>query len=259
MKRKHVPQVVTTVAKKLAYRFYHFSEKVFQPPFDRYDFETFDVINRVVKRDSNCIDIGAHKGEILNALIKKAPAGRHIAFEPIPYLFQRLKKKYKDRVQLFNTALSSEVGEATFTVFKDRPAVSGLKERNFDNAAYNKEQIIVKVERLEDLVPAGQPVHLIKIDVEGAELEVLKGAKRILEQYHPVVLFEFGKGGSDLYGATPELMYDFFDALGYTLTLQQYFLKNQPGFSRAEFIGQFEKGYNYFFLAHKADKPVLTS
>ncbi|MGJ7032875.1 FkbM family methyltransferase [Niabella hirudinis] len=256
MKRKYVPQLVTTVAKKIAYRFYRFSEKVLQPPFDRYDFETFDVLKRVLRKDSNCIDIGAHKGEILQAILKAAPAGRHIGFEPIPYLFNQLQKKYGGRVRLFNTALSSEAGEAEFTVFKDRPAVSGLKERSFEDAHYDTEKIRVKLERLEDLVPGNQPVHLIKIDVEGAELEVLKGARRILEQYKPLVLFEFGKGGSDLYGATPELVFDFFDELGYTLSLQQYFLKGQPGFNRHEFIGQFEKGYNYFFMAYPAGAEI---
>ncbi|MCF3108933.1 FkbM family methyltransferase [Niabella sp. CC-SYL272] len=257
MKRKYVPQVVTTAAKKMAYRFYHFSEKVLQPPFDRYDFETFDVIKRILKADSNCIDIGAHKGEILSVILKRAPQGQHMGFEPIPYLFAQLQKKYGNRVRLFNTALSSEAGEAEFTVFKDRPAVSGLRERNFEHAQYATEKIRVKVERLEEAVPPDMPIRLIKIDVEGAELEVLKGAERILRQHRPVVLFEFGKGGSDLYGATPELMFDFFDGLGYTLTLQQYFLKGQPGFNRHEFIGQFEKGYNYFFMAYDAGGEML--
>ena len=238
----------------MAYRFYRFSEKVLQPPFDRYDFETFDVLKRVLRKDSNCIDIGAHKGEILKAILKAAPDGRHMGFEPIPYLYNQLQQKYGRRVQLFNTALSSEAGEAEFTIFKDRPAVSGLKERSFEEARYHTEKIRVLLDRLEDLVPANLPIHLIKIDVEGAELEVLRGAKRILEQYKPVVLFEFGKGGSDLYGATPELMFDFFDALGYTLTLQQYFLKGHQGFNRHEFIGQFEKGYNYFFMAYEAGR-----
>jgi len=250
MKRKYVPQVVTTAAKKLAYRFYHFTERVFQPPFDKYDFETIDVIKKVLNKNSNAIDIGAHKGEILKAILKQAPGGKHTGFEPIPYLFQQLQKKYGSKAALYNMALANEAGEAEFTIFKNRPAVSGLKERGFENAQYEKEKIKVKVERLDDIIPQDQPVELIKIDVEGAELEVLKGAKRILRSYKPVVLFEFGKGGSDLYGATAELMYDFFDELGYTLTLQQYFLKNQPGFNRHEFIGQFEKGYNFFFMAY---------
>lgn len=254
MKRKYVPQVLTTLAKKMAYRFYHFSNKVLQPPFDKYDFETIDIIKRVLTPTSNCIDIGAHKGEILKEMLQQAPKGKHLAFEPIPYLFKKLQSKYGHRATLYNLALANEAGVAEFTVFKDRPAVSGLKAREFEYANYQQEKIKVKIERLDDLVPAELPVHFIKIDVEGAELEVLKGARRILEQYQPVVLFEFGKGGSELYGATPALMFDFFNELGYTLTLQQYFLNHQPGFNRAEFIGQFEKGYNYFFMAHVLDK-----
>lgn len=252
MNRSNIPQWLVTIANTVAYRFYRFSNKVVRPTFDYYDFETIDVIKTILKRNSNAIDIGAHKGTILRQILKQAPEGKHIAVEPIPYLYQKLERKFGKRVTLLNLALADETGETEFTLFKDRPAVSGLKARHFDNAAYKKELIKVQVRKLDDLVPQDQNVDLIKIDVEGAELEVLKGARGILERNKPVVLFEFGKGGSELYGATPELMFDFFDVLGYTITLQEYFLENRPGFNRAEFLGQYEKGYNYFFMAYPA-------
>ncbi|HRN57757.1 MAG TPA: FkbM family methyltransferase [Agriterribacter sp.] len=252
MNRKHIPRILVTIANAAAYRFYRFSNKVVSTTFDYYDFETIDVIKAVLKRNSNAVDIGAHRGTILRQILKQAPEGKHIAIEPIPYLYQKLERKFGKKVTLFNLALANETGEATFTVFKDRPAVSGLKARHFDHVTYKKELIKVQVRKLDDLIAQDQKTDLIKIDVEGAELEVLKGARRILEKNKPVVLFEFGKGGSELYNATPELMFDFFDELGYTITLLEYFLKNREGFNRTEFLGQYEKGYNYFFMAYHA-------
>ena len=49
----------------------------------QYDRLTALILEQVIKQDSNCIDIGCHKGEILEVMIKHAPKGSHFAFEPI--------------------------------------------------------------------------------------------------------------------------------------------------------------------------------
>lgn len=256
MNRKYIPQFVTTIAKGAAYRLYRFSDKVLKPPFDKYDFETFEVFKRVLKKDSNCIDVGAHKGDVLSKIIKNAPAGTHFAFEPIPYLFDRLKKIFKNRVALYNYALSDAEGEATFTVYKNRPAVSGLKDTMFDDKEYKKETITVQVKKLDDMIPADMPVSLLKIDVEGAELQVLKGASKLIESYKPVVLFEFGWAGSRFYDVTPEEMFDFFTERGMLLSSLEYFLSKKPALDKSDFCSHFHKGYNYFFIAYDEAKHV---
>ena len=50
----------------------------------RYDHQTRQVIRRVCRPDSTCIDIGCHKGEVLEIMRQAAPEGHHFGFEPIP-------------------------------------------------------------------------------------------------------------------------------------------------------------------------------
>ncbi|MCR6638471.1 MAG: hypothetical protein NVV82_05610 [Sporocytophaga sp.] len=75
----------------------------------KYDRDTKKVIELVCKENSNCIDIGCHKGEILDLFIKHSPSGRHMAFEPIPMLFEVLEENYRDQnVSLYKYALSEK-------------------------------------------------------------------------------------------------------------------------------------------------------
>lgn len=252
--RKIIPDSLILLAKKGAFNLYKFTDKYFTGPFDVYDFQTIRVINKVLKPNSNYIDIGAHKGHILRDLIKKAPDGSGFAFEPIPPLFEKLQKSYGKKVKLFNLALSDEKGEAEFSYVVDRPAISGLKERKIEGEDYNTKKIKVTIDTLDSLIPADAQIDLIKIDVEGAEFGVLKGGVNTIKRCKPVILFEFGIGGSDLYNTTAEMMYDFFTSCGMSVSILDYFLKGKAAFNREEFIGQFNKGYNYFFIAYDMKK-----
>jgi FkbM family methyltransferase len=252
--RKIVPDAIILAAKKGAYRLYNFTDKFFTGPFDVYDFQTTKVINKVLKRNSNYIDIGAHKGHILRELIKVAPDGKGFAFEPIPPLFEKIKKQYGKKVAMYNLALSDEIGEAEFSYVVDRPAISGLKERTVEGEDYHTKQIRVTIEMLDNIIPADVQIDLIKIDVEGAELGVLKGGVNTIKRCKPYILFEFGLGAADLYNTTPEMVYDLLDSCGLSVSTLEYFLKERPPFDRAEFIGQYTKAYNFFFIAYDGKK-----
>jgi FkbM family methyltransferase len=145
----------------------------------QYDAAAQRIYNRVIKSDSNCIDIGCHKGEILDQFLKFAPRGSHFAFEPIPAMFQKLQEKYSHHpnVHLFDCALSDHTGSATFQYVSNAPAYSGLRQRRYDISAPQIIPIDVKLNRLDDVIPENVSVGLIKIDVEGAEYEVLMGGK----------------------------------------------------------------------------------
>ena len=92
-----------------------------------YDRETFEVMQQCLARDSNCIDVGAYRGDILRHLIKHAPDGEIYAIEPIPENCAYLKKKYP-HVHLHHAALSDEMGKATFFHVQGRPARSGRQQ-----------------------------------------------------------------------------------------------------------------------------------
>lgn len=57
-----------------------------------YDRQTRQVIAKVCRHDSNCIDVGCHKGEVMDIIFRCAPDGKHFGFEPIPSMYESLKK-----------------------------------------------------------------------------------------------------------------------------------------------------------------------
>jgi FkbM family methyltransferase len=216
----------------------------------RYDYFTKKIIRAYCSPDSNCIDAGTHKGEIMDLFIQYAPDGRHYGFEPIPDLFSALKKKYKTNRNciILPYALSSIKEKTSFNYVTTNPAYSGLKKRKYDKP--EKEILItVQTERLDDVIPLNLPIKIIKIDVEGAELGVMQGAAKLLSKHKPLLIFETGVGGSDVYGTTPEKIFAFLSGLNYSLNLLDRFLDKKPALSEKAFCDQFYNRKNYYFIA----------
>ncbi|MGO9335618.1 MAG: FkbM family methyltransferase [Acidimicrobiales bacterium] len=159
------------------------------------------LMRRTLRRDSNCLDVGAHSGTFLAEFQRLAPRGNHIAYEPMPALASALSERFPD-VDVREVALSDEDGESTFVHVVDLPEYSGLRERSYPRDVAT-ETITVRTERLDDHLPDGWLPAFVKIDVEGGELGVLKGAVETLNRAGPVVAFEHGPGAADRYGTTP--------------------------------------------------------
>ncbi len=218
---------------------------------ERYDRQTEAVIKKVCRPDSVCIDVGSYEGEILHLMMKYAPAARHAAFEPIPHQYFLLRKKFGDRADIYPFALGKEEKVSTFQYVTSNPTYSGLKKRNYKGKE-NIVEIKVQVRPLDDVISSDLPIHLIKIDVEGGEYDVLLGGKRILEKWKPYLIFEHGIGAADKYGVSPTDLYQLLTTeSGYKLCLMQDFLKNEneKGFSLNEFEDQFWNSKNCYFIA----------
>ncbi len=229
---------------------------------EKYDRETKAVLRRVCAPDSRCVDIGCYKGDILRTMMEAAPRGRHIAFEPVPAQYQFLKEHFGASADIYPYALGNENGSTVFHYVKSNPTYSGLQRRQYKGVE-EIEPIQVEVRKLDDVIPLTTPVHLMKIDVEGGELDVLKGSRQILEKWHPYLIFEHGLGGSDRYGTTPVEVFQFLSTLGYRLTLMEDFLKGRSaeGFTQAEFAEQFDRQLNCYFLgihSHHESSLLLT-
>lgn len=216
----------------------------------RYDILTGKILKRELKSDSNCIDVGAHKGEILEELIRLSPKGRHIAFEPIPDMYSSLQKKFGNVADIFPYALSDHSGETEFNVVLDDPAYSGLQKRTYKTESPTINKIKVEVKRLDDIeAVTSRKIALIKIDVEGGELDVLKGAVQLLERDKPLIIFECGKGASEYYGAGPELVYGRLNTLGYSLYTISSFFTEKSALTKDEFKHLYDHGKEYYFVA----------
>lgn len=214
-----------------------------------YDRLTQKIIKSYLKPTSNCIDVGAHKGEILDLILKQAPHGTHFAFEPIPLFFERLKENYSQKVHVFPFALAEKSGVTSFNFVKNAPAYSGLKERDYLIEKPEIEQIEVELKALDEVIPADVKIDFIKIDVEGGEFDVLKGAQRILKEDMPIILFESGLGASEFYGTTPVALFEFFQKLGYQLFTLKNYVKSSSTLSKEEFKNLYDTNTEYYFVA----------
>jgi FkbM family methyltransferase len=161
------------------------------------------IMASVLRRASNCVDVGCHGGSMLRWMLRVAPDGQHIAVEPIPHLAEALRQKFPT-VTVHEAALSDRAGTAEFDIIDDDLALSGFGRKSIATHGMRTRTITVRTMRLDDLLPPDLPVHLVKIDVEGAELPVLEGAVHTLKSWKPYVLLEHGSGPND--GAIYELL-----------------------------------------------------
>lgn len=153
----------------------------------------------------NCrtfIDVGANFGLFAVFMAQKAWCSRVHAFEPDPRNFAQLLANLFlndlcDRVVAHPVALSAEDGRSRFRLARARHSWdfgkfnSGMSEIATPEAPGNGEEtVLVETRRLDGiLAPAGEAIA-IKIDVEGHELEVLRGMRGMLERNRCVVLME---------------------------------------------------------------------
>ncbi len=216
-----------------------------------YDRLTKLIMKRTISSNSNCIDIGCHKGEILDIILQQSIKGKHFGFEPLPYLFDKLIVRYKNKATILPYALANENGFSTFQYVKNAPAYSGIKKRKYDVDNPEIEEIKVELKKLDEVIPSNLKIDFIKIDVEGAELGVLQGSVQILKKYKTIVVFEGGLGASDFYGTKPV---DIFNLLTKDVGLKISLLKSYINKGNVLDLNEFEKHFNsneeYYFIAH---------
>lgn len=213
-----------------------------------YDHQVVDLI-RQLPIDAVYIDVGVNEGQLLQHARKHCIRGRIIGFEPIPYLAKVARLAFgSSNVEIQEIALSDESGEKLFYHFPKRNAISGLSSRNFDNNE-QCETFLTQVELLDDRF--GLPrLDLIKIDVEGAEVKVLKGAINTIKTLRPKIVFESGIGGLDHFGHTPEDIWELLTPLGYRLSTVYFYLAQKKPFSKLAFVENFQKGHDYQYIAY---------
>lgn len=219
-----------------------------------YDRLTKVIMKQNIVSDANCIDIGCHKGEILEILIKQSPKGLHFAFEPIPPMFNELKKKFSKHknTTIFPYALSDTEGQSTFHFVKNAPAYSGIKKRKYEINNPEIEKIDVQLKKLDDVIPAEIKINLVKIDVEGAEYGVLKGGVEMLKRNQPFIVFECGKGASEFYDKSPKDLYQLIhEEIGLNISTLKSFLNKENPLSETAFVNCFETNKEYYFIAHR--------
>lgn len=148
-----------------------------------------------LRRDQIAVDVGANKGSYLWALSKAVPEGKVVAFEPQPVLAEYLRcaclKSRLKNVIIENAGCSKTAGMLPLAIPGNGISSPGA---SFERAVAERELcrfITVATVSLDDYF-AGETRHIgaVKIDVEGHELSVLTGAKKLISQHKPTIVCE---------------------------------------------------------------------
>ena len=206
------------------------------------------IMRIVLEKDSSFIDIGCRKGAFLIEANKFAPSGSHVGFEPILYLYNKLVLTFGGINDIRQLGLSNERGVSTFNYVKSNPLYSGIKKRSYPGKE-SIEELDIKVDTLDNQLFDSSRVDLIKIDVEGAELNVLRGSFNTITKFNPVVVFEYELGASDVYGAAPLGMWNFFDEVKYSIYTLKNFIESPLPLSFAEFTEIYNSKNEHYFVA----------
>ena len=166
-------------------------------------------IERHSKNDSNCIfDVGANKGQFVMQVLKVLPTDFFIhSFEPSIIAYNSLKSNVvSQRVKLHNFGLSDK--KQTIKLFNSGELVGSVYPISGDDQSYEE----VQLKTLDEFCDANniKSIYYLKIDVEGAEIDVLNGAKRLINS-HAIQFIQFEIGPNNLTSKTT--FRDFFDIL----------------------------------------------
>jgi FkbM family methyltransferase len=212
----------------------------------------FEIMRRVLARRSNCIDAGSFHGSHLSVMAKYAPDGDLYGFEPLPHLCRELRGMFPGRrAHIACTALSDRRGEAEFQFVVSNPGYSSFYRRRLYPEQRPEIRVIeVPTRTLDEMVPATRRIDFVKIDVEGAELLVLKGGRRTLRAWRPFILFEHGLEGPGYDPEALELHRRIVQDFGLRVTSMARWLGGAPDMTEAEFLDTVFRHRDWNFLAH---------
>lgn len=182
------------------------------------------------------VDVGAHRGEILRAAVEAAPQREHHAFEPgaaADYLRLRFPT-----ICVHQCCVGGQGGVVDYFIYSRDTRKSTHHVEDEDLVAQTRVAQVALDEAVGSVA-----IGVLKVDVEGAELDVLKGAERILKVQRPTVIFEHGApGGKSLDTSGP--LYDLLIEARYRISP----LRGARIASRYEFRQSVERGAAWNFL-----------
>jgi FkbM family methyltransferase len=164
----------------------------------------FLFFDRLIGRNWHIADIGANQGLYSLYFSHQSPDGRVYAFEPDPRLFAALKENVQrncaTNVDLFNVALASQRAKLTLRAGRFNRG----DNRIVPNDLASPETVGVDAMPLDQVIAGGR-LDLLKVDVQGFEVQVLRGAQHLMQANTDLVIFlEFWPHGLRTAGSAPE-------------------------------------------------------
>lgn len=169
-----------------------------------FEYDNLRILWSLVRPDTIYFDIGANIGLMAVPVLQHQQKCRVVSFEPspnvLPYLERTINEsKHRERWTLVPKAVSARSGKVTFTLSDQKNSLfDGIRPTN---RVASVKQVEVEMTTIDETWRAlGSPtVSMLKCDVEGAELDVLKGAQQCLRKERPFVLLEWNAQNLEAY------------------------------------------------------------
>lgn len=188
-----------------------------------WDVRELRFLRRFLRPGMTFADIGAHHGlYAVLAAQQVGDTGRVLAFEPSPACFRRLRWHARlngaGAVELFSHGVGARDGRATLYVpTQGIDTVSSLRPTGVTPSPMRRVEIDLVALDTVAATRGLRALDLVKLDVEGAEAEVLEGAGRVLGELRPLWLFEALDSTAGAWGSSARALVERFGALGHEL------------------------------------------
>jgi FkbM family methyltransferase len=206
-----------------------------------YEPELTALVDILLPSDGVYYDVGSNWGYLsISAATRPGFRGKVHAFEPFPSTFADLQSivnqaGLSDRIQLHNQAVSDQPG--TTGMHLANPLHSGWATMD-DSSGSSARRGTIPVTTLDSLKIA--PPTVLKIDAERAEAKVLKGAKNLIAQHHPFIIFESLRNMADV-----------------NQTLEPLWILQDAGYSFFRLAWMRTEGPWTYFLGEDSHAPAL--
>jgi FkbM family methyltransferase len=163
----------------------------------------FNIAQKFIKRGDVVFDIGANHGNWTKMVLTLAPLRVIYCFEPIKELCQYISTQfhYRTDLKIVCGVVADQLGETDFYIYKNNPQIAEMSNM------FGRPEIEIKmglniektkartitIDHLSNIEKL-EKINYLKIDTEGAELLVLKGAKAMLER-NAIEMIQFEYGG----------------------------------------------------------------
>ncbi len=185
-----------------------------------HEFNEMRFLNRFLAEDFTFVDVGANQGEYAVFAARRLSNGRVLAFEPTSFFYERLVHNAEQNglvnVQCFQLGLSDSFGEALIYYNSNNSANHEGLASLFPVSGEGGTETI-RMTTLDEIVRQHKVsrVDFIKVDVEGAEWAVLKGAEQVLRKFRPGLMVELNKETAGKAGYAVDDMIAWLESLGY--------------------------------------------
>ncbi len=175
-------------------RLYSYSTKV-RIPKDRIDFRKFLIAKLVLSKGGSVVDGGAHLGyhtRFFSELV--GDRGYVYSFEPNPYIFRLLQKgtRFQGNVIAYQKALSDVATRSAFYV----EPFSLSQDSTLGEGRAKQKRVKVESVCLDTFLSGIKEIRLIKLDVEGYELQAIRGSAQLIGEFRPWIIFEYVQSAS---------------------------------------------------------------